>query len=176
MNAVTIADGRARDEDAHALVGDHYDETAGWTIEQVAEALRSDLLAVQGDEMLPAEAEFAISTDTAGRQDLIQVTISGLYRHDEDIAEAYTFHTGRTRAALASVFELASNYNRVDPAHLERARFIVVIELADDGGNSRPALVGVMQGVRPYPPLGGGACPTCGSRDTVGEEPVTTPA
>jgi hypothetical protein len=179
MNAAATIDDRTVTEDARVLVGDDYDQSAEWTIERVAEALHHDLLAVQCDEMFPEEVEFAITTETSGPQDLIRVTTSGLYRHVEyegfpGAYAAYTVLTEQTRVALASVFELASNYNRVDPAHPDQARFVVVIEIADDG-NTRPALVGVMQDMRPFPPLGG-ACPNCARRDTVDEEPATTPA
>lgn len=124
-----------------SLIGAHYDDTATVSIAEVVDLLRRDITDVQGDEMLPEEAVFAVTSRDSGTRDVIHVAISGMGTPDVPSG----FAAEHIRKTISTVFGLASNYNRVEPAQPDQARFMVVIEVVADDGTCISAFVGTMQ-------------------------------
>jgi hypothetical protein len=129
-------------DSARYLIGDHYDETADWPIEKLADRLRTDILDVQRDDMIPAEAAFVVDGDESGPQSIIHITISGLHTlHDTD---RFLTREGPTLSATVTVFGLAGNYNRVERARPANARFLVQIDAVTADGDRYSVLVGTI--------------------------------
>jgi hypothetical protein len=118
------------------LTGDHHAETADLTIDDIAARLIKNLVNVQDDGMLPANAEFSVTADNAGDVPVLRVNVTC----GADISDAIT---GITAHLAAQVFGLASHYNEVDLDHPGQAKFLQHITVKC--GDSAPAtLVGAM--------------------------------
>ncbi|MFE5565006.1 hypothetical protein ACFQ68_08445 [Amycolatopsis japonica] len=113
------------------IVGDLYDGTAELSLGDIAARIRKDLIVVQDDDMIHADAEFAVTVDESGPQNQIHITITGLPHSDHGTADAPAMDV--TRKVFQSAFELASHYNRFtrNPYQL---RYLVVIQAVHDSG------------------------------------------
>lgn len=111
------------------VAGTDYDETAEWSLDAVAQRLQDNTAGLQRDEWLPPQATFAVTADTTGTTDLIHVTISGLETPPPGTNPLFYDHVQHTRDTVATVMALASNYDRVERAHPDRARFLVAIDV-----------------------------------------------
>ncbi|MEU3628131.1 hypothetical protein BS329_23825 [Amycolatopsis coloradensis] len=114
-----------------AIVGDFYDKTAEMPLRDIATRIREDLVDVQDDDMIHADAEFAVAADESGPQNQIHITISGLPHSDHGTADAPSMDV--TRDVFRSAFVLASHYNTFVSAPY-RLRYLVVIQAVHDSG------------------------------------------
>ncbi|QFU86747.1 hypothetical protein [Amycolatopsis sp. YIM 10] len=114
-----------------AVVGDFYDGTADWSLRDIAARVREDILTVQNDDLIHADADFTVTTDETGPQGQIHITISGLPHSDHGSAD--TPSRDITRAIFRSVFVLASHYNRFTSSPYQ-LRYLVVIRAIHDSG------------------------------------------
>jgi hypothetical protein len=133
------------------LVGDHYDRTAAWPIAQIADSVHQDLHDVRHDDMLPATAEFTVSSDDDGPVPVLRVTISGLI-DTADADEIRTVDGSVVYACMRTVFDLTNHYNRVDLAHPGQARFIQHIAALRADGAPAIVLIGMMHDTVTDPP------------------------
>lgn len=118
------------------LTGDDHAGTADLTLDDIAARLTTDLADIQGDGMLPADAEFRVTADNPGDEPVLRVTVTC----DTDISEAIT---GIAVRLADQVFQLASLYNEVDLDQPGRARFLQVIHVKC-GEGAAATLVGAM--------------------------------
>lgn len=130
MSTATATAARGR------LTGDHHADTAELSLEGIAARLIKDLADVQDDGMLPAEAEFSVTTDHSGEEPVLRVTVTC----DADISDAIT---GIAAHLAAQVFGLASHYNEVNLDQPGHARFLQHIHVKC-GDTAAATLVGAM--------------------------------
>jgi hypothetical protein len=115
------------------LAGSRYDETVDLSLDVVAELIHADIVGVQRDEMISPQARFVVAADTAGPVRLIHVTISGLDT-PPDVSSLFYDRGRLTRNTVTTVVALASKYNRVERARLDRARFLVAVDAIGTDG------------------------------------------
>ncbi|MFI7122679.1 hypothetical protein [Amycolatopsis sp. NPDC049868] len=113
------------------IIGNLHDRTAELPLQDIAARIREDLVAVQDDDMIHADAEFTVTVDESGPQSQIRITITGLPHSDHGTADVPTMDV--TRNVFQSAFALASHYNRFtsDPYQL---RYLVVIQAVHKSG------------------------------------------
>jgi hypothetical protein len=140
MSNTTAQQGTGLSESAY-IVGDDYDDTATMSTAELVDRLRRDIIDVQGDEMIANEAAFVVTARDSGTHDIIHVAVSGMPIPDMPSG----FAADRIRKTISTIFGLASNYNRVEPARPDQARFMVVIEVIADDGTRISGFVGTMQ-------------------------------
>ncbi|WP_189159801.1 hypothetical protein [Lentzea pudingi] len=122
--------------DRGRLTGDHHADTADLTLEEIAARLTENLRSVQGDGMLPADAEFRVTADDTGDEPVLRVTLTC----DTDISDAIS---GIAVHLVAQVFQLASHYNEVDLDQPGDPRFLQHINVKC-GDSAEATLVGAM--------------------------------
>jgi hypothetical protein len=107
------------------MAGDLYEATAGHPLAEVAQRLRRDLLDVQGDGLIPAGVRFGVAAVEESGPGMLCITLAGLPQagHPGNVA---------VREVVRTVFELASQYNRVHLAAPYRARFLQYITTLTD--------------------------------------------
>lgn len=127
-NTATVNRGR--------LSCDYHADNGELSLEDIAALLTKDLHDVQGDGMLPADAEFKVIADITGNDPVLRVTVTC----DTDISDAIT---GIAVRLAEQVFELASQYNEVDLDRPGDARFLQHIEVKC-GDSAAATLVGAM--------------------------------
>jgi hypothetical protein len=118
------------------LTGDDHAATADLTLEDIAARLTEDLRSVQGDGMLPADAEFKVIADDTGDEQVLRVTVTC----GTDISDAISEIAVHL---VAQVFQLASNYNEVDLDRPDDARFLQHVHVKC-GDSAEATLVGAM--------------------------------
>ncbi|MBN6034134.1 hypothetical protein [Amycolatopsis sp. 195334CR] len=112
-------------------MGDFYDDTADLSLRDIATRIREDIITVQNDDLIHADANFTVTIDETSPQSQIHITISGLPHSDHGTAD--TPSRDITRAAFTSVFVLASHYNRFTSSPYQ-LRYLVVIRAVHDNG------------------------------------------
>lgn len=122
-----------------AIVGDFHDDTAELPLRDIAARIREDLVAIQEDDMIHADAEFAVAADESGPQNQIRITITGLPHSDHGTADAPTMDL--TRDVFRSAFALASHYNRFVSSPYQ-LRYLVVIQAVHNSGTAYAEGVG----------------------------------
>lgn len=127
--------------DVDYVIGDHYDDTANWSLVDVAEQLSRDLIAVQDDGMVTDNAEFEARADESGPRNVMRVRVSGLSTPVAPVG----FDVEIIRNTIRAVVELASHYNRVERARPDRCRFILVVDVVSEGGATIGGFIGTMQ-------------------------------
>ncbi|MGW4826277.1 hypothetical protein ACWEOG_01755 [Amycolatopsis japonica] len=122
------------------IIGNLYDKTAELSLQDIAARIHEDLVVVQDDDLIHADAEFAVTADESGPQNQIHITISGLPHSDHGTADNPAMDV--TRDVFQSAFALASHYNRFtsSPYHL---RYLVVMQAVHDSGTVYAEGVGV---------------------------------
>lgn len=118
------------------LTGDHHADTTDLPLTEVAARLTKDLQSVQGDGMLPADAEFTVTADDAADEPVLRVTVTC----DTDISDAIS---GIASHLATQVFQLASPYNKVDLDQPGYARFLQHVHVKC-GDSAEATLVGAM--------------------------------
>ncbi|UUV28594.1 hypothetical protein NQK81_27865 [Amycolatopsis roodepoortensis] len=113
------------------MIGDSYDGTVELSLREIAARIREDLVVVQDDDMIHADAEFAVVADESGPQNQIHITISGLPHSDHGTADTPSMDV--TRDVFRSAFVLASHYNTFVSSPY-RLRYLVVIQAVHDSG------------------------------------------
>lgn len=122
--------------DRGRLTGDHHADTAYLTLEDIAARLTQDLRSVQDDGMVPADAEFRVTADDTGDEQVLRVIVTC----DTDISDAIS---GIAVHLAAQVFQLASSYNEVDLDQPGDARFLQHVHVKC-GDSAEATLVGAM--------------------------------
>ncbi|MBB5856431.1 hypothetical protein ACFQ05_26490 [Amycolatopsis umgeniensis] len=132
------------------IIGDLYDRTAELPLRDIATRIREDLVAVQDDDMIHADAEFVVAADESGPQNQIRITITGLPHSDHGTADAPSMDV--TRDVFRSAFALASHYNRFVSSPYQ-LRYLVVIQAVQDSGTVYAEGVGAvgLWATRPLP-------------------------
>ncbi|OKJ95640.1 hypothetical protein AMK34_21740 [Amycolatopsis sp. CB00013] len=69
------------------IIGESYDGTAELPLGDIATRIREDLVAVQEDDMIHADAEFTVVADESDPQNQIHITVSGLPHSDHGTAD-----------------------------------------------------------------------------------------
>ncbi|SDU53567.1 hypothetical protein [Amycolatopsis keratiniphila] len=123
------------------IIGDLYDGTAELPLRDIATRIREDLVAVQEDDMIHADAEFTVVADESGPQNQIHITISGLPHSDHGTADNPSMDV--TRDVFHSAFSLASHYNTFASSPY-RLRYLVVIQAVYDSGTVYAEGVGAL--------------------------------
>ncbi|MFC3450798.1 hypothetical protein [Amycolatopsis speibonae] len=113
------------------IVGDLYNGTAELPLGDIAARIRENLVAVQDDDLIHADAEFTVVADESGPQNQIHITISGLPHSDHGTADAPAMDV--TRDVFQTVFALASHYNRFTSSPYQ-LRYLVVMQTVHDSG------------------------------------------
>ncbi len=113
------------------IVGELYDGTAELPLRDIAERIHRDLVAVQDDDMIHADADFTVMADESGPQNQIRITISDLPHSDHATPDSPAHDV--VRDVFQSAFALASHYNKFvgSPYQL---RYLVVIQAVHDTG------------------------------------------
>ncbi|MEU3622559.1 hypothetical protein BS329_03600 [Amycolatopsis coloradensis] len=132
-----------------AIIGDLYDRTAELPLRDIAARVLEDLVAVQDDDMIHADAEFAVAADESGPQNQIRITITGLPHSDHGTADTPSMDV--TRDVFRSAFALASHYNRFVSSPYQ-LRYLVVIQAVHDSGTVYAEGAGAI-GLWDTPPL-----------------------
>lgn len=127
--------------DGDYAIGDHYDDTATLPLPDVAKRLERDILDVQGDDMIVREAEFEVAADESGPQGVVRVAVSGLATPPARTGTG----SDVIRDTIRVVFELASNYNRVELLRPERCRFLLAVDVMSDSGAVVGGFIGTMR-------------------------------
>ncbi|MFD9964020.1 hypothetical protein [Amycolatopsis sp. NPDC058986] len=123
------------------VIGDYYDDTAALPLTEVAERLERDILDLQSDGLIVRGAAFDITAEESGPQPVLRVAVSWLAippwatGTDSDVV----------RDTIRVVFELASNYNRVERLRPDRCRFILAIDIMSDSGTVIGGFIGTMR-------------------------------
>ncbi|WP_410648007.1 hypothetical protein [Amycolatopsis sp. cmx-4-54] len=135
-----------------AIIGDLYGNTVELPLRDIAARIREDLIAVQDDDMIHADAEFTITVDESGPQNQIHITISGLPHSDHGTADAPTMDI--TQDVFRVAFALAGHYNRFTSSPYQ-LRYLVVIHAVHDSGTVYAEGVGAigLWGTLPQPEL-----------------------
>ncbi len=114
-----------------AIIGDFHDKTAEVPLRDIATRIREDLVDVQDDDMIHADAEFAVSADESGPQNQIRITITGLPHSDHGTADTPTMDI--TQDVFRVAFALAGHYNKFVSSPYQ-LRYLVVIHAVHDSG------------------------------------------
>ncbi|USX56417.1 hypothetical protein [Lentzea sp. HUAS12] len=128
-----------------SLVGEHFNDTAVLSLEDIAERLGNSLLNAQEDGLLPPEAAFSITADDSGETPVLRV-IAQCDSHADDFINVGDKVPLSAPGIAQAVFQLASVYNSVDLDRPGRARFQQEIQVRC--GEWSSVMVGVMEKIR----------------------------
>ncbi|WP_037364719.1 hypothetical protein [Amycolatopsis orientalis] len=123
------------------VIGDHFDDTATLPLSDVAKRLERDILDVQGDDLIVREAAFDVTAADSGPHGVVRVAVSGL----ATAAASAGTDSDVICDTIQSVFELASNYNRVERLRPDQCRFILAVDVMSDCDGIVGGFIGTMR-------------------------------